>query len=74
MAKVIFEELKRRLKSHLIPFEQLAKGPFDPAALDFKERVTADYQLFLEARGALLAKAARLACDGKSTDVLSVVT
>lgn len=68
------QELKRRLKSHLIPFEQLAKGPFDSSASDFKQRVAADYQSFLDARGALLAKAARLACDGKSADVLSVVT
>ena len=67
------EELKRRLRTHLIPFEQLAKGPFDAAASDFKQRVTSDYQTFLNARGTLLANAARLACDGRSADLLSVV-
>ena len=60
------DELKRRLKSHLIPFDQLAKGPFDASASDFKERVASDYESFLSARAALLAKAARLACDGRS--------
>jgi hypothetical protein len=68
------EELKRRLKSHLIPFEQLAKGPFDSTASDFKQRVRVDYQSFLDMRGVLLAKGARLACDGKSADLVSVVT
>lgn len=67
------EELKRRLKSHLIPFEKLAKGPYNPGASDFKQRVATDYQEFLAARAAILAKAARLACDGKSADLLSVV-
>jgi hypothetical protein len=68
------QELRRRLRSHLIPFEQLAKGPFDPSAPDFKKSVVSDYQSFIDARSALLAKAARLACDGKSADLLSVIT
>jgi hypothetical protein len=67
------DELKRRLKSHLIPFDQLAKGPFDVNASDFKESVASDYESFLSARAALLAKAARLACDGRSSDILSVI-
>jgi hypothetical protein len=66
------DELKRRLKSHLIPFDQLAIGPFDANAPDFKEHVAADYQSFLAVRAALLAKAARLACDGRTSDIRSV--
>jgi hypothetical protein len=66
------EESRRRLKSHLIPFEQLAKGPFDASAADFKQRVVSDYLEFLSARSQLMAKAARLACDGRSSDLLSV--
>jgi hypothetical protein len=63
------DELRRRIKSHLIPFGALAKGPFDSAAADFKQKVAADYQTFLDARAALLAKAARLACDGRSAEL-----
>jgi len=66
------DELKRRLKSHLIPLAPLAKGPYDAAAEDFKQRVAADYQAFLSDRSALLARAARLACDGRSTDLQSL--
>lgn len=66
------DELKRRLKSHLIPFAPLAKGPFDAASPDFKQQVMSDYQAFLSARAALLAKAARLACDGRSADLQSL--
>ena len=62
-------ELRRRLQSHLIPFEPLAKGPYDYRAQDFKQRAAADYQSFLDARAALLAKAARLACDGHSANL-----
>lgn len=68
------QELRRRLKSHLIPFEQLARGPFDSGDPNFEERVVSNYQGFIEARSALLAKAARLACDGWSADLQSVVT
>ena len=63
------DELKRRLKSHLIPFGELAKGPYDADAPDFQKHVYFDFQAFLFARGTLLAKAARLACDGRSADL-----
>lgn len=63
------QELIRRLNSHLIPFEPLAKGPYDSNAQDFKQHVASDYQEFLVSRAVLLAKAARLACDGLSADL-----
>lgn len=63
------QELKRRLKSHLIPFDPLAKGPYNSSAQEFKERVAYDYQAFLVSRAALLAKGARLACDGRSAEL-----
>ena len=64
-------ELKRRLRSHLIPFDALAKGPYDDSSPDFKARVESDYKAFLSTRAAILARAARLACDGQSADLLS---
>jgi hypothetical protein len=56
----------------LIPFDALAKGPFDEKAEDFKDRVKADYNFFLNARAALLEKAARLACDGRSPEIATM--
>jgi hypothetical protein len=67
------EELKRRLKSHLIPFEQLNRGPFDSNAPDFKKLVQSAYEGFLLARGGILANAARLACNGYSQDLQSTM-
>lgn len=63
------DELKRRLRSHLIPFEPLSKGPYDPTDPDFKSRVSADYSAFRTARACLLAKAACLACVGRSNEL-----
>lgn len=67
------QELKRRLSSHLIPFEQLAKGPYDPADEDFTQKVHLDYDTFLITRAELLAAAARLACDGRSSELAAMI-
>lgn len=64
------EELKRRLRTHLIPYDQLNVGAY--AGLDeaqIKERTRSDYQKFGMARAKLLAKAAELACHGGAPDL-----
>ena len=63
------EEVKERLESHLVPWDEIKNaGPYRdvngvlPGAHD---QVVADYQDFLEARGALVvAKAAQRAGKG----------
>jgi hypothetical protein len=66
-------ELIRRLNTHLIPFDELNKGPFDLSAEDFRERVSSDYNLFLARRAHFLANAAKLACEGQSSHLASVM-
>jgi hypothetical protein len=66
-------ELISRLKSHLIPFDMLAKGPYDAKAVDFNERVSTDYMNFLEKRAQCLSSAAKMACNGQSSNLISVM-
>jgi hypothetical protein len=63
------EELKRRLKTHLIPFNQLSVGYDGMSDEERRVRVKADYEAFLSARADLLAKAAKLACEGKTLEL-----
>lgn len=63
------EELQRRLKTHLIPYAHLAVGYEGLADSDRRARVKDDYEAFLAARAALLAKAAVCACEGKSLEL-----
>jgi hypothetical protein len=60
------EELKRRLKTHLIPYAQLAVGYDGLSDGERRNRVKNDYDAFLSARAEILAKAAQCACEGKS--------
>ena len=63
------DELKRRLKTHLIPFDALAVG-YEGIPDDARRaRVKDDYDAFLNARAEILARAARAACDGKTLDL-----
>jgi hypothetical protein len=67
------EELIRRLKTHLIPFDELNVGKYEGLSpTDVKSRTQADYWRFAEKRASLLAKAAILACQGKSPTVDAV--
>jgi hypothetical protein len=59
------EELKRRLKTHLIPYERLAVGYRGMSDDDRRSRVRNDYKDFLSARAEVLAKAAQCVCEGK---------
>lgn len=63
------EELKRRLKTHLIPYKQLAVGYNGISDDERRRRVKGDYDDFLSARAKILEKAAQQACDGKSIDI-----
>jgi len=59
------EELQRRLKTHLIPYSQLAVGYDGLSDNDRRGRVNSDYEVFLSTRAELLARAAQRACEGK---------
>ncbi len=63
------EELRRRLKTHLIPYEQLAVGYEGMPDDERRSRVKNDYDAFLNARADILARAAQDTCDGKALEV-----
>jgi len=58
------EELKRRLRTHLIPYRSLAVGYDGMSDEERRTRVKNDYEAFLSARAEILAKAAQHACEG----------
>lgn len=60
------EELKRRLRTHLIPYSRLAVGYDGMSDDERRARVKTDYAAFLSARADILATAAQLACEGKA--------
>ena len=63
------EDLKRRLRTHLIPYEPLAVG-YDGMSDDARRtQVKVDYALFLSTRAGILTKAVHLACAGKALDL-----
>jgi hypothetical protein len=63
------EELKRRLSTHLIPYEKLAVGYAKLTDHERRGRVKSDYDAFLSARAEILTKAAHRACEGKSLEL-----
>ena len=62
-------ELRRRLRTHLIPYSELAVGYQGLADEDRRSRVTDDYIAFLESRAQLLADAALRACSGRPIEL-----
>jgi len=62
------EELRRRLKTHLIPHSKLAVGYDGLGDEERRARVKTDYEAFLATRAIILADAAQLACEGKTLD------
>lgn len=63
------EEMKRRLRTHLIPYARLAVG-YDGIPDDERRgRVKNDYDVFLSARAEVLARAAHRACEGKALEL-----
>jgi hypothetical protein len=61
--------LKRRLKTHLIPYAKLAVGYDGMSDEERRGRVKKDYDDFLSKRAEIMAKAANLACEGKALDL-----
>jgi hypothetical protein len=63
------EELKRRLRTHLIPYAKLAVGYDGMSDDERRGRVKKDYDDFLSARAEVMAKAAQFACSGKALEL-----
>ena len=64
------DELKRRLRTHLIPYDELNVGAYEGLDGDaLKTRTQSDYQKFAQKRAELLARAAEIACDGQTLDL-----
>ena len=63
------EELRRRLRTHLIPYSQLAVGYDGMSDEERRARVQSDYEAFLAVRAEILAKAARRACEGRTLEL-----
>jgi len=66
------EELRRRLRTHLIPYAPLAVGYEGLCDDERRAQVKSDYEAFLSARAELLAKAAQRACQGKSLELKEI--
>jgi hypothetical protein len=63
------EELKRRLRTHLIPYAQLAVEYTNISDNERRRRVKTDYEAFLSARAEILEKAVQRACEGKALEL-----
>jgi hypothetical protein len=63
------DELKRRLRTHLIPYARLAVGYSSLSDDERRGRVKNDYDAFLSARADVLTKAANHACEGKALEL-----
>jgi hypothetical protein len=63
------QELKRRLRTHLIPYRWLAVGYDGMSDEERRARVKSDYEAFLSARAEILAKAAQHACEGRTLEL-----
>jgi hypothetical protein len=66
-------ELKRRLRTHLIPYDKLNVGGYDEInGAQRKEQITKDYRGFAYKRAELLAKAANMVCEGRNLDLSEI--
>ena len=63
------EELRRRLRTHLIPYRWLAVGCDVMSDEERRARVKNDYEAFLAARAQVLAKATQRVCEGKALEL-----
>ena len=63
------DEMKRRLRTHLIPYARLAVGYHGMSDGERRGRVKDDYDAFLSARAEILAKAAQCACEGRALEL-----
>ena len=67
------KELKRRLRTHLIPYPQLAVGYNNMSDVERRGRVKNDYEAFLS-RANVLEKAAHRACEGKALELSELLS
>lgn len=63
------EEIRRRLRSHLIPFDELAVGYSDLSTDAQKSELRSDFEEFTKKRAAIFARAAFQVCNGGTIDV-----
>lgn len=63
------DELRRRLKTHLIPYGVLSVGHAKLTDAERTEQVQSDYETFLQKRATILEEAARRVCSGQPLDV-----
>ncbi len=63
------DEMKRRLRTHLIPYFQIAVGYDCITDDERRRRVKKDYDAFLSARADILVKAAHSRCEGKRLEL-----
>ncbi len=68
------EEMKRRLKTHLIPYARLAVGYDGIPDSERRSRVQCDYKAFLATRAVILEKAAQQLCEGKSIEINELIS
>jgi len=61
-------ELRHRLRTHLIPYSDLAIGYEGLSDHERRTRVKSDYPAFINARAQLMLRAARAACEGRSIE------
>ncbi|HXP23771.1 MAG TPA: DUF262 domain-containing protein [Candidatus Sulfotelmatobacter sp.] len=60
------DELRRRLRTHLVPYSELAVGYATLSDDERRNRVKTDYERFLAARADIVASAIQFAGEGKS--------
>lgn len=64
------DELKRRLRTHLIPYEEFNVGDYEGLEGDLlKQQTYEDYKKFAAKRAQLLSKAAEMACAGRELEL-----
>jgi hypothetical protein len=66
------DELRRRLKTHLIPYAEMAVGYDGMSDSERRARVRNDYEAFLSSRAEILARAAQLVCEGRALDLTAI--
>ena len=66
------DELRKRLRSHLIPYDKLSVGYHGLNEEEKHTKVEADYKDFLTTRAKILARAAQLVCRGRGIDINEV--
>lgn len=63
------DEIKRRLRSHLIPFDEFAVGYSNLDTEEQKSKLRSDFEAFTKKRAVIVARAAVLVCNGGTIDV-----